>query len=174
VQSRHAFRNYNLARQRAQKEGVRFRMQLRLGTWRGRVMRCDGCKGNFENDPGPVLYDHFWKRICRFDEERLCHRCTMRRLGPIKMWYHALGCPWNTTFMSPHNVMLDGIRMRCWWRGPSTFRLRNYGTYVYDEDAVVQLAVAHEDEMVARDRLRELFPDFVSSEGRGSAGGTDR
>lgn len=145
------FRNVNLSRQRARKDRARFYFQIRMG--RKAPLMCDGCGGDFERDPGPVLYDRFWKRISRWDEERLCHKCVVKRLGPIRMWYHILDCPWNTNFMDPGLMNMFGSTGRCWWRGPSAMRIRHYGTYVYDEAAMVRIAFDRETALVAGDEL---------------------
>lgn len=155
MQSLHMYRNPIVSRRLAARVRSRVVFQIRIKTFGHRITKCDCCGGNFELDPGPVLFDRFWKRISDFDEQRLCHQCVVKRLGIVHMWYHIVNCPWNTAFMDPRGMVWFGPPGRCWWRGPSAFRVRNYGSYVYDESAVARFAHRREAAMVARDELLE-------------------
>jgi hypothetical protein len=130
------------------KSGAAYRVHRRLRTRPDRMI-CTGCHGDFEADPGPVLYDKVWARIAG-RLELLCHRCVCKRIR-LHVWYHVKNCPWNTDFYDPFTISRFGPSGRCWWRGPSAFRMRNYGTYVYDEAAVVRLVAAYEASLVEGD-----------------------
>jgi hypothetical protein len=112
-------------------------------------MVCTGCHGDFEADPGPVLYDKVWARIAE-RRELLCHRCVCKRIR-VHVYYHVNNVPWNTDFYDPYMIARLGSTGRCWWRGPDAFRIRNYGTYVYDEAAVVRLTARHSASLVEGD-----------------------
>lgn len=171
MQSVHNITNMTLTRRREKAQGARFVFVMRLG--RLPRIRCDGCKCDFEKDPGPVLYDRFWKRIAR-DHELLCHQCVVKRLGTPLMWWHILDCPWNTTFFQDDVFSRMFGKPRNWWRGPSAFRVRNYGRYVYDEATMVRAAYGDAVSMVEGNGLFEEPSEPGAPSGGYATGGTYR
>lgn len=151
---------YNLHRQlqrdvtfvrQSWKNAITGRIHLRLIGTPARRLVCTGCGGDFEKDPGPVLYDKVWSRIAN-RRELLCHQCVMKRLPNLSVFYHVINCPWNIDFIDPFVIARFGPTGRCWWRGPSAMRIRTYGSYVYDRAAVVRFIARYEAALVAGDK----------------------
>jgi hypothetical protein len=172
MQSYHNLRDKAASLRHTQTTRRRARMTARLtGKMPRRV--CNGCRGDFQKDPGPVLIDWAWKRIAKFDEELLCHKCVVRRMGAPLMWYHILDCPWNTHFAMVFGLF-DFMEPRCWWRGPSAFRVWCYGSYVYDREAMVRAAFADKTTMVDRDAIFLPEPEPGAPSVGYATGGTYR
>jgi hypothetical protein len=136
-------------RRTAWKKTAAYIVHHRLRPYKPSPLICTGCHGDFEADPGPVLYDKVWRRIAEH-REMLCHKCVCKRIN-LHVFYHCKNVPWNVDFSDPYIMTRLGPTGRCWWRGPNEYRLRVYGTYIYDQAAMVRVTTRYTAALVAGD-----------------------